>query len=166
VDGDADNLISKKGGNMKIVINDCFGGFSLSALAVKRLAELNGKECYFFRIKLGISKYAPISIKEANESMFWTAFSISDPEKFLPVEKIGKDGTYKDYNREYEKISLDCRPENRTDPLLVQMVEELGAEANGSCACLKIVEIPDGTDWEIDEYDGSETIHEKHQSWS
>lgn len=38
-------------------------------------------------------------------------------------------------------------------------------EASGRLAELEVVEIPDGTDWEIDDYDGVETIHEKHQSW-
>lgn len=53
----------------------------------------------------------------------------------------------------------------RDDPLLVQVVKEMGEEADGFCAQLKVVTIPDGVDWEIDEYDGSETIHEKHRSW-
>jgi len=33
---------------MKIAVNRCYGGFGLSAKAVKRIAELNGKECYFY----------------------------------------------------------------------------------------------------------------------
>jgi hypothetical protein len=162
------NKISKKGGNMKIVINNDFGGFSLSPLAVKCMAEMNGKECYFFDTKLSGEldvRYTPISIEDADRCMMWVAFSVKDPVDFLLKEERGKDGTYNDFNAEYKKISLSCRPENRADPLLVQVVEELGAAANGSCASLKVVEIPDGVDWEIDEYDGSETIAEKHRSW-
>jgi hypothetical protein len=56
-------------------------------------------------------------------------------------------------------------PEPRADPLLVRVVEELGEEANGSFAKLKVVEIPDGVDYQIDDYDGVESIHEKHRSW-
>jgi len=33
---------------MKIVINKCYGGFGLSPLAIKELAKLNKKKCYFF----------------------------------------------------------------------------------------------------------------------
>ena len=34
---------------MKIVINVCFGGFSLSNKAIKRYLELKGEECYFYK---------------------------------------------------------------------------------------------------------------------
>jgi hypothetical protein len=54
---------------------------------------------------------------------------------------------------------------SRDDPLLVQVVEELGEEANGPHASLKIIEIPDGTDWVINNYDGMESVHERHCSW-
>jgi hypothetical protein len=53
----------------------------------------------------------------------------------------------------------------RTDPLLVEAVETLGDVANGSCASLRVIEIPDGISWEMDEYDGIESIHETHRSW-
>ena len=42
--------------------------------------------------------------------------------------------------------------ENRTNPLLIQVVEELGEEASGRFGQLEIVDIPDGIQWEIDEY--------------
>ena len=53
----------------------------------------------------------------------------------------------------------------RTDTKLVECVETLGEEANGIYAELKVVEIPDDVEWEIDYYDGIETIHEVHRSW-
>jgi len=31
---------------------------------------------------------------------------------------------------------------------------------------LKIVDIPDGVEWEIEEYDGMEWVAEKHRTWS
>ena len=54
----------------------------------------------------------------------------------------------------------------RNNPILVQDVEELGEVANGDYAELVVVEIPDGVEWEIDEYDGIEKIDEVHRSWS
>ena len=54
---------------------------------------------------------------------------------------------------------------SRADPVLVQVVEELGEFADGDFAELKIVEIPDGVDWFIQEYDGVEWIAERHRIW-
>lgn len=56
--------------------------------------------------------------------------------------------------------------DRREDSALVQTVYELGKEANGEYAQLKIVEIPDGVDFYIHDYDGVESIHETHRSWS
>lgn len=53
----------------------------------------------------------------------------------------------------------------RDDRKLTQVVEELGAEANGHCAFLKIVEIPDGVQWVIGKADGVEHISEVHRTW-
>ena len=53
----------------------------------------------------------------------------------------------------------------RNHPALVQVVEELGKEANGMFAELKVVEIPDDVEWEIEEYDGVEWVAEKHRVW-
>ena len=53
----------------------------------------------------------------------------------------------------------------RHHPLLIQVIEELGEDANGACAQLKIVEIPSDADYMIDEYDGFEHIAEKHRTW-
>ena len=48
---------------------------------------------------------------------------------------------------------------SRTDPRLIEVVNTLGKAANGWSARLAIVDIPDeATDWEIEEYDGSEGI--------
>ena len=53
----------------------------------------------------------------------------------------------------------------RTDKDLIEVVEILGSKANSRYANLKVVEIPDGIEYEIDEYDGVESIHEKHEVW-
>ena len=53
----------------------------------------------------------------------------------------------------------------RNDPKLVECVEKLGEEANGTYAELKVVEIPDDVNWEIGEYDGLEWVEEVHRRW-
>jgi len=90
---------------MKIAINKCFGGFSLSEQAYKSLG------------------------------LKWDGYG------------------YK-YN------------DKRTNPKLIKVIEKIGEEmASGKNAKIKIVEIPDNIGWEISEYDGTETVHEKHRSW-
>ncbi|MGH7164528.1 MAG: hypothetical protein ACREIS_03260, partial [Nitrospiraceae bacterium] len=54
----------------------------------------------------------------------------------------------------------------RDDLMLVQVVEELGAEANGHCADLKVVEIPKDAQWEIEKSDGMEHVSEVHRTWN
>ena len=46
----------------------------------------------------------------------------------------------------------------RTDPILIQVVEELGKKANTRFSDLRIIELAPGTKYRIDEYDGSESI--------
>jgi len=53
----------------------------------------------------------------------------------------------------------------RDDPILVHLVEELMDDVNGSFSDLKVVEIPDDVDWQIDEYDGKEWVSEVHRTW-
>ncbi|EAD6317675.1 hypothetical protein A2O21_07605 [Listeria monocytogenes] len=47
---------------------------------------------------------------------------------------------------------------DRGDLDLIATIEELGKTANGSYSDLKIVEIPDGSDFIINDYDGIETV--------
>jgi hypothetical protein len=58
------------------------------------------------------------------------------------------------------------RDGDRSDPRLVQVVEELGDKASAGYAELVIVEIPDGVEWHIHEYDGFESVHEEHRTWA
>lgn len=53
----------------------------------------------------------------------------------------------------------------RDDPALVQVVEEMGAAADGQYAKLKIVDVPDDVQWHIAEYDGNEHVAENHRTW-
>lgn len=55
--------------------------------------------------------------------------------------------------------------EPRNDPDLIAVIEEFGSKADGWAAVLKIVEIPDDVEWQIEEYGGREHIAEKHRTW-
>lgn len=160
---------------MKVAINICFGGFSLSPLAVKRMAELQGRECYFFHNArkadghIDLDRLENISLEQAtDEGLFWNAYDIPNPDDFIRQQKDWSEMTADEKsaaNELYSKHNLSSRNYDRHDPLLIQVIEELGTKANGHCADLRIVEIPDGTDYEISEYDGNEHIAEKHRTW-
>jgi len=137
---------------MKVVINNCYGGFSLSPAAVKWIAEKQGKPCYFYKSEFdkesGETIYVPV-LDGFEAGLFWVASTESDPAKVSYSENV-----------------IDNRDICRHDPLLVQAVKKLKAKANGSCAKLKIVDIPDDVEYIIQEYDGIEWIAEKHRTWN
>ena len=97
---------------VKVVINKCFGGFSLSKEAYKELG--------------------------------------------LEWDRYGYLSSWSNQTQEQQ----------RSDPRLVAVVEKLGVAASGECANLRVVEIPDDVQWEIEEYDGYEHVAEKHRTWS
>ena len=128
---------------MKIVINNCHGGFGLSYKAVMRYAELKGFKLY-------------PTIDEISKEVYGDKATLDNPKMFIQYSK--KEG---DTSDEYYFNENDI---SRDDSNLVQVVEELGDEANGDCAELKIVEIPDNIEWGIEEYDGAEWIAEVHRT--
>lgn len=132
-----------KGEIMKIVINSCYGGFGLSHAAVLRYWELQGKEIHWYIDDIGKKVYGQdIKPGDAHGCIHYCF----DPNN--------QNETYWSY--------YDMK---RDDPLLIQVVKELKNLANGRCAELEIVEIPDGVKWEIDEYDGIEHVAEQHRTW-
>lgn len=151
-------------GGMKVVKNNCYGVFRLSARGLERYAELKGKRAYFFKLGVVLDNEAPMSAEEVDEKgLFWIAFSVPNPNDYRLHER-DEDGLFKSANAWAKEISFDYE-ENRSDPALVQVVEELGKVASGRLSELVVVDIPDDVEYEIDDYDGLETIREKHRTW-
>ncbi len=123
---------------MKVVINKCYGGFGLSDAAVERCLELG----------MVLTEYGPDGRYLNPDADF-----VRTKEKFCGQSY---------YTCHDHKNLL------RSDPRVVQAVEELGEKADGFCAKLKVIEIPyDGpAGWEVDEYDGMERVVPLHESWS
>lgn len=63
-----------------------------------------------------------------------------------------------EYNKRTGKVVQWSGDIERTDPVLVAIVEEMGNKANGAHAKLRIAELAVGTKYYIDEYDGWESI--------
>lgn len=83
-------------------------------------------------------------------------YGISDAGRdFLKVRGLDIDDAWDWYKRV-----------DRDDPLLVEMVQTLGAAASTRYSNLVVVEIPHGVAWHVHEYDGYETLHENHRTWT
>jgi len=147
---------------MKIAVNKCFGGFGLSPLAKQEIARRKGKPCYFFTRDMRGNHYIPCALDEAKDAYIVFTYTVPNPQDYR-LDERDEDGLWKGANARSESISIDFG--ERTDPDVIAVIEELGAKASDKYARIEIVEIPDGVDWEIDEYDGVETVHEKHRSW-
>lgn len=142
---------------MKIVINVKHGGFSLSETAYKRLIEL------------GVPVRAYKEQVRDPETMRFLPEPANDGEVIFdrmldPVSD--RDAVWEAMRRLRGQYWDSWTGSSRAHPLVVRVVEELGAKANGKFADLKVVEIPDGVSWEIQEYDGLEWIAEKHRTWA
>lgn len=141
---------------MKVVINGCYGGFGVSHEGMLR----------YFKIK-GQPVWPEQSTDYWKHCTYWTVSPENRPEtkKGDAFSKMSiKD--HQAYNKAWSENTVYYRNIERNDPALVQVVEELGDKANGTYAELHVVEIPDGIDWQIEEYDGMERVEENHRSWS
>jgi hypothetical protein len=143
---------------MKIVLNKCYGGFSISRKAAEFMVERG-------------SKQATEELADWKQRQGWLEY-YKEHGTFPNVCPLLERGSL-EISAKYDKearffgygYSDNFTGYNRSDPDLVAAVEALGADANGEHASLRVVEIPDGIEWDIDNYDGVETAHELHRSW-
>ena len=146
----------------KIVVNKCFGGFGLSDLAYEELIKL-GVPVRKYIQEIRNPKTGLYEIKEkSNEGkvIFDRELTPIGESSFTDLYHKSKGQSL--MSQRYWEVWIDKEREN---PLLIQIVEKLGEKANGSCANLRIIEIPDEVDYVIEEYDGLETVAEKHRIW-
>lgn len=143
---------------MKVVINRCYGGFGLSKEAVELFLQAKGID-YVIEEDDVISRIGGVPMYRRRDDSF-VKLSRSERNKFSREDRIA----YTERENDIYLYDVYARP-NRNDPDLVRIVEELGAAANGFCAQLEIVEIPDDVNYEIDEYDGMEKVVEPRREW-
>lgn len=62
-------------------------------------------------------------------------------------------------------VDFESRNIARDDPALVATVRRLGSDADGEYATLKVVEVPAGVAWTVQDYDGREWVAETHRTW-
>ena len=148
----------------KIVINRCCGGFQLSPAGLSRYAELSGRPIYFFTMNFGggLKFGPPISLAAASGAIIYHAFDIPNPDEVLgQAMAIGPNK----YGRALRKHHISCHDIDRADAKLVQVIEELGKQAEGKGAELCVVTVPADIKWTITERNGVETVEETHRCW-
>jgi hypothetical protein len=136
----------------KVVINQRYGGFGLSPKAEVAYLKRKGKTAYFYDPDFTTKVWT----KVVDLSQLTWIYHV------LTVD-LG-DTVHDDDYDDADYFSSYYIP--RDDPDLIAVVEEFGKESWSVHSELAIIEIPDDVDWEIDEYDGWKSIHEKHRTWS
>ncbi len=132
----------------KVIYNACYGGFGLSKESVQRYFDIKGqqvwieddKECRSLGLRT-VWLVSPDERLEVKSTVIFCAMSMD--------ERIA-------YNKAYSAQTWEDRTVDRHDPVLVQVVEELGDKANGKYAKLKIEEV--SGPYRITEYDGFESV--------
>ena len=135
----------------KILLNKCYGGFSLSRKAYELYAKKKGFDLFIYKLEIKTGNLFYIKTNEDNS--LYTTYTNKDLGDV--VVDIAKE----------DMLFLD--DSYREDETLIEVVEELGKEANSKFSALTIVEIPDDVaeDYVIDDYDGIETLHKRVQIW-
>jgi len=133
----------------KVVYNAKYGGFNLSREASKRYWELKGQQVWIEQdpeYKSSLDMFTVWLVPPEEQ--------LKQPENWhsLPLEERIA------FNKQYSEQTWYGCDVSRHDPILVQVVEELGDKANGMCAKLAIKEV--SGPYRIDEYDGNETVVE------
>lgn len=139
----------------KVILNKCYGGFGVSYKAYKLYTKKKGLNLFIYELthpKFGEFVYVKRDTTYDIEHETFVEFTTRDLG-----EKVNDLGD----------AHLNINTKYREDPTLVEVVEELGKDANDRYSELHIVEIPDDVaeDYVIDDYDGIETLHKRVQVW-
>lgn len=132
----------------KVVLNKCFGGFSLSTQALKLFWRKKGFEIFPY----GTIENNIVPTQE-DKALFWLKIKPEDLEKELTSTKTKADRVQRTF---YIFEKYQCENIKRDDHDLIEIVETLGVKANGSCSSLEVVELD--ICLQIFSYDGIESM--------
>lgn len=149
----------------RLVINGCYGGFSLSHAAVMAFAKRKGLTLYQSVDDISVKHFGPLTDENAASYRGPINYYTVPPEQYAECSKKwrAEDGNYCRINATDWYFSPRAIP--RDDADLLAVVEELGDAANGAYAKLEVVEIPADVQWTVEDYDGLERVAEVHRTW-
>lgn len=139
---------------MKVILNKCYGGFGISTAGYRLYAKKIGMPLFVY--KNDYSNNTLVHVDGETDDTHLDYFTV-DLGESISRSDIPSDV----WSNNYLYLNL----EYRDDPVLVEVVEELGEKANGRFASLTVVDIPDDMSYEVTDYDGIETLHELHRQW-
>lgn len=142
---------------MKLVINRCYGGFGLSEAAYEKLIEWGVPVRKYIEEERGPEGlYKP---QHANDG------EVIFDRTLTPIGESFVNDIFWKFRSVSDRYWETWTNGQRDHPLVLRVVEELGSAASGRHAQLEVVEIPDGVEYEIAEYDGIEHVAEQHRTW-
>lgn len=133
---------------MKVVINKGFHQFCLSLEALKKMFGNVYVYQHDWLLDLYFRQDSLADRRSRSNDFIYSTYDYGE-------ETLRIDDKHKIYFRTMDR-SLDK---------LVSVVEEMGQKAGAYGTDLKVVEIPDDANWEIEEFDGQEVVREVGRVW-
>lgn len=130
----------------KVVINSCYGGFGLSKEACQRYWDIKGQQVWIEDTSKTLGLFVVWLVPPDQR------IKKKSPKQYLAM----KSEKQVEYNKKRQSETWNPRQVERNDPILVQVVEELGEKAGGKYTTLQVVDVCGA--YRIEEYDGKEWV--------
>ncbi len=149
----------------KVIINKCFGGYGFDPFTVQKYAEAKGIRLYWYKWD------HMVDVGTLKEYMVKTPFEkiMEDDSLHIGYHAFTRDmgdthiRDWRDENCCTDEFYIKNDDASRTDPVLINIIEKYGNQNVHGCHAPTVIEVPDGVEWVVYEYDGLETLHEKHR---
>lgn len=146
----------------KVIINKCFGGYGFVPFTIQQYADAKGIKLYWY------TRDCSRDVGRAKEALISTTIDeINQRDDLLmdvyPIMRDMGDAFILAWGENSDLIfEMPPKEMSRVDPVLIEIIERYGDQNVHGCYAPKVVEVPDGVAWVVEEYDGFESLHEAH----